>query len=97
MRSFKNPSFADRLTTAASARKAQIEKFRAQPGADDPVVAQRIAERQALSAAREARAAEREAARQVREAAAPAARLPEQAAKEARKTSRAASEANGAQ
>jgi hypothetical protein len=60
---FRNKGFDDRLSTAASARKAMLERVRAKPGADDPAVAERKAARQAVSTAREARLAEREAAK----------------------------------
>lgn len=93
MHNFKNPSFSERLNRAATARKAQIEKFKAQPGADDPAVAERAAARQAVIAAREARTAERAAARQAREAAEEAAR---QVAAAAREAERIASEAAAA-
>jgi len=75
MSGFKEPSFADRQKAAQQARKDILNKFRAQPGPDDPAVKQRQAEREAQAAlrakAKEARDAEK-AERQLREAAAAA-------------------------
>jgi len=62
MSGFKEPSFADRQKAAQEARKSILNKFRSQPGLDDPAVAQRRAER-------EAQAAERAKAKLAREAA----------------------------
>ncbi|MBS0528962.1 MAG: hypothetical protein JSS22_06190, partial [Proteobacteria bacterium] len=61
MSGFKEPGFADRQKAALDARKNILDKFRSQPGPDDPAVKQRQAERAAQAAAREK-------ARQVREA-----------------------------
>src|SRR3981189_622300 len=52
MSGFKEPSFADRQKAAQEAKKIILNKFRAQPGADDPAVRQRQAEREAQAAAR---------------------------------------------
>jgi hypothetical protein len=75
MSGFKEPSFADRQKAAQQARKDILNKFRAQPGPDDPAVKQRQAEREAQAVlrakAKEARDAEK-AERQLREAAAAA-------------------------
>ena len=54
MKSLKK-DFNERLTTAADAKKALLEKFKARPSFDDPAVAERRAEREALSKAREER------------------------------------------
>jgi hypothetical protein len=62
MSGFKEPSFADRQKAAQQAKKDILNKFRSQPGVDDPAVIQRRAER-------EAQAAERAKAKLVREAA----------------------------
>src|ERR1700694_6041867 len=62
MSGFKEPSFAERQKAAQQARQNMLNKFRSQPGLDDPAVKQRQAER-------EAHAAERNKARLVREAA----------------------------
>ena len=82
----KHMDFNERRKAAATAKQALLEKFRAHPGPDDPAVAQRLAERQAIIEAREARAAERKAAREAearRLAAEAAARAAEQKAREA--------------
>ncbi len=57
------PSFANRLGTAAKAKKAQRAKAQAVDPAKDPKFAERQALRQAQAAARDVRAAERKAAR----------------------------------
>jgi hypothetical protein len=81
MSGFKEPSFADRQKAAQEARKAILNKFRAQPGPDDPAVKQRQAEREAQAAlrakAKEAREAEKaeQQRREAEEAAAAAAQL----------------------
>src|SRR4030095_10906396 len=62
MSGFKEPSFAERQKAAQQARQNMLDKFRSQPGLDDPAVKQRQAER-------EARAAERSKARLARTAA----------------------------
>jgi hypothetical protein len=62
MSGFKEPSFADRQKAAQEARQNILNKFRSQPGLDDPAVLQRRAER-------EAQAAERAKAKLAREAA----------------------------
>jgi hypothetical protein len=62
MSGFKEPSFADRQKAAQEARKNILNKFKSQPGLDDPEVAKRRAER-------EAQAAERAKAKVAREAA----------------------------
>src|SRR3954471_11414986 len=65
MSGFREPGFADRQKAAQEAKRAILDKFRAQPGPDDPAVKQRQAEREAQAAARakarEAREAERAA------------------------------------
>src|SRR5438876_8980524 len=53
----KKTSFDDRLSAAANAKKAELEKFRARSGANDPAFAERQAARQAVSLARDARTA----------------------------------------
>ncbi|MDX2265651.1 MAG: DUF6481 family protein [Hyphomicrobiales bacterium] len=63
MKRIRGDNFNDRQSSAASARQAILERFRARPAPDDPaVIAQREA-RKALIEAREARAAERKAAK----------------------------------
>jgi hypothetical protein len=63
MSGFKEPSFADRQKAAQQAKKDILNKFKAQPGPDDPAVKQRQAEREAQAVARakakEARDAEK--------------------------------------
>jgi len=50
MSGFKEPGFADRQKAAQQAKKDLLNKFRAQPGPDDPEVAKRRAEREAVAA-----------------------------------------------
>ena len=63
MSGHKDKKFSERLSTAADAKKALLDKFRARPAADDPDVVARGEARKAISEARETRAAEREAVR----------------------------------
>jgi hypothetical protein len=63
MSGFKEPSFADRQKAAQQAKQNLLNKFRAQPGSDDPDVAKRRAEREAAAANREKARLEREAAK----------------------------------
>jgi hypothetical protein len=49
---FREPSFADRQKAAQAARKNILDKFRSQPGPDDPAVKARQAKRESLAAAR---------------------------------------------
>lgn len=56
-------SFSDRQSSSAAAKKALLERFKARPGPDDPIMQQRRAEREAVAAARAAREAEKAAAR----------------------------------
>ena len=53
MGGFKEPGFADRQKAAQLAKKNLLNKFRAQPGPDDPAVAKRRSEREAVAANRE--------------------------------------------
>ena len=56
MSGFKNSAdFDERLSTAAKAKQATLEKFRARPRADDPSAVEREAARLATSQARDAR------------------------------------------
>jgi hypothetical protein len=60
MSGFKDSDdFNERLSTAAKAKQATLEKFRARARADDPAVLERQAARLATSQAREARKAAR--------------------------------------
>ena len=60
MSGFKEPGFADRQKAAQQAKKDLLNKFRAQPGLDDPEVAKRRAEREAVAVRREQAKRERE-------------------------------------
>jgi hypothetical protein len=57
------PSLAERQSTAAKARQAQLERVRLMAPANDPKFALRLAERRAAAKAREARLTERRAAK----------------------------------
>jgi Family of unknown function (DUF6481) len=61
MSNFREPGFADRQKAAQQAKQNLMTKFRAQPGADDPAVAARRAEREAIAANREKARLAREA------------------------------------
>jgi hypothetical protein len=63
MSGFKEPSFADRQKAAQEARQNILNKFRSQPGPDDPAVKQRQAEREAVAAERAKAKLAREAAK----------------------------------
>jgi len=49
MSGFKEPGFADRQKAALQARQNLLNKFRTQPGADDPTVKARAEERAAIA------------------------------------------------
>jgi hypothetical protein len=53
MSGFKEPGFADRQKAARLAKQDLLNKFRARPGLDDPEVAKRRSEREAIAANRE--------------------------------------------
>ncbi len=81
---YKNDDFADRLSSAAKAKTAVLEKFRQKPGPDDPEFLERQAAQKAILEARELRTAERKRARDAelaKQAAAEAARQAEEAAR----------------
>ena len=63
MSGFKEPSFADRQKAAQEARKKLLDKFRSQPGPNDPAVKARQAEREAFVAKRAKASVTREAAK----------------------------------
>jgi hypothetical protein len=63
MSGFKEPGFTDRQKAALEARQNLLKKFRGQPGPDDPEVARRRAEREAIVANRERVKQERETAK----------------------------------
>lgn len=62
---FDNNDLSQRRETVANAKKAMVERFRARPKDDDPVIQERKAARIAVSKAREERIAAREEARRV--------------------------------
>jgi len=62
MSSFKD-NFNDRLGKSNDAKKAMLQRFKAQPGPDDPEVLRKRAEREAIARARDERLATREAER----------------------------------
>ena len=99
MPAYKPPNAADRLATAATARKALLERFQARPGPDDPTFAERQAALKAVADARDQRARERKAARDAeaaRVAAEKAAVLAKQEAEKAEQAAYLARKANDA-
>jgi hypothetical protein len=93
---YKNDDFNNRLTSAANAKNALLERFRARPGPDDPAVIARKAAQAEIEAAREIRIAERKKAREaeaIRLAIEQAALLAEQQAKDVELQARKAEEA----
>jgi hypothetical protein len=93
---YKNDDFNSRLTSAANAKNALLERFRARPGPDDPTVIARKAAQAEIEAAREVRVAERKKAREeeaIRLAAEKLAQLAEQEAKDVELQARKAEEA----
>jgi hypothetical protein len=54
-------NFDDRISAAAAAKQALLDRFRARPAADDPAVIAQQAALKAVADARDARAAERKA------------------------------------
>jgi hypothetical protein len=69
--SFKDPSFQDRVASAAEAKKKALEGLRSKPPVDEKALAERTAKREA----REAAAAEKRAARLAAQAEAKAAKI----------------------
>lgn len=65
----KGSTFEDRRASAAEAKKALAERFKARPPADDPEVLARAAERRSIQEARELRQAERSKQKAAEEAA----------------------------
>jgi hypothetical protein len=86
MSGHNDKKFSERLSTAADAKKAMLEKFRARPAPHDPAVVARQEARHAISDARSARVAEQESARAEQKAAGRAQDAREAAAREARET-----------
>ena len=68
MKRSKESGFDDRLAAAATAKKAQLEKFLAKTATNDPGLAERQSIRQGVAAAREIRVVERKAVRLENEA-----------------------------
>jgi hypothetical protein len=92
MARFQQPGFGERLSAAATAKAAGLEKFRAAGGADDPGVLRKKAERLALAEARDTRLTERKVAREAQEAAERAAREASEATEKAEREEREARE-----
>jgi hypothetical protein len=67
MSNFKEPSLAERQNAAAKAKKAALARFRENTPANNPAVAERLAEREAAHALRANKAAERKVAKLARE------------------------------
>jgi hypothetical protein len=57
-------NFDDRISAAAAAKQALLERYRARPAADDPAVIEQQAALKAIADARDVRAAERKAAKE---------------------------------
>ena len=93
MSSNKDQQFTERLSTAASARRAMLEKFQARRTVDDPAARERRAAQEALRAARETRRAEREAARRAMQERLSAERLARKAAEREQRQAQEAREA----
>jgi septal ring factor EnvC (AmiA/AmiB activator) len=85
MKSYKDPSFQDRVGRAAEAKQKALDKLRSKPPVDEKV----LAERQAARLKREAAEAEKRAAKKAAEQAAKEA----QAEAEARAAAEAAAQA----
>ncbi|WP_372423505.1 DUF6481 family protein [Salinarimonas chemoclinalis] len=65
MSAYREKSFTDRQSDAASAKRAMLERAKAKSPSNDPAAAQRRAEREAVTRERDARRAERDAARKI--------------------------------
>ena len=59
----REPSLAERMSTSAKAKQAQLERVRAKANTNDPNFAERQAARRAVNVARETRIAARKAAK----------------------------------
>ncbi len=85
MSAFKDPGFAERRTTAATAKRAALQNFREASPANDPEFAGRQAAKAVARASLDARAVERKSARAAQveiEKTAREAEIQEQAARE---------------
>ena len=67
MSASRNTTLSDRLSTAAAAKQALLEKFKNRPAEDDPAEIERRAERARIAEARAARIAEKEALKKAEE------------------------------
>ncbi len=85
---YKNDDFAERLSSAAKAKTAVLQKFLQKPGPDDPAFLERQAQQKALLEARDKRAAERKRARDLEAAR----KVAEQQAREAEEMARKAAQ-----
>jgi hypothetical protein len=65
MAAYRDQNFVERLNVATAAKKAMRERLRAKQSTDDPLILERRAARQAITAARETRVANRKAAREL--------------------------------
>ncbi|MFI5014840.1 MAG: DUF6481 family protein [Hyphomicrobiales bacterium] len=92
MATFQHPNFDERLSAAATAKQAVLERFRAKIKGGDPDFLKKQAERLAIAQARDARIAERKAAREAQEAAERAVREAREAAEKAEREEREARE-----
>jgi cell division protein FtsN len=92
MASFQHPGFGERLSAAATAKQAVLERFRAKMGANDPELIKKQEERLAIAQARDARLSARKAEREAREAAERAALEAREAAERAEREEREARE-----
>jgi hypothetical protein len=68
VKGYKDDKLSERLSRAASAKSATLEKFRAKADADDPGEIQRRAARKEIARARDLRTAERKSARSAKDA-----------------------------
>ena len=92
MANFQHPDFDERLSAAASARQALLDRFRAKINGSDPEFLKKQAERLEIAQAREARIAERKALKEAQEAAERAARETKEATERAEREEREARE-----
>ena len=92
MTSFQHPDFDERLSAAASAKQAVLERFRAKANRNDPDSLKKQAERLEIAQARDARIAARKAAKDAQEAAERAAREAKEAAERTEREEREARE-----
>lgn len=88
MKVLRDTGFSERQQASLQAKRAALQRFKAQPGRDDPSVVERTAARQAIAAAREVRMALKEEARLAEEARQAAARLAREAEERAELSAR---------